>query len=42
MNKYDLSKESNGGLSQAIGAFVGTVLTIFAKEALDKWLSDDK
>lgn len=42
MNKYDLSKESNDGIGKAIGACVGTVVAILAKEALDKWLGDDK
>lgn len=42
MNKYDLSKESNDGIGKAIGACVGTVVAILAKEALDKRLGDDK
>ena len=42
MNRYDLSKESNDGIGKAIGACVGTVVAILAKEALDKWLGDDK
>ena len=42
MNRNNLSKESNDGIGKAIGVCVGAVVTILAKEALNKWLGDDK
>lgn len=42
MERYDLSKETNGEIGKAIGVCVGTVLTALAVEALNKWFGEEK
>lgn len=40
MDRYNLSKDSNSSIAQAVGACVGTVLTVLLAEGLNKWLGD--